>query len=68
MTNAFCSEVTPREPVDDAVHGVDIATGKYEVIKGEGDLPEARVGHTASVVNGEILVFAGVSFPPEPPC
>ena len=55
------SEIKPREPVSNTVHCIDIKTGEYNEIKGTGDLPQARVGHTAATINGEIYVFGGVS-------
>ena len=30
-------------------------------LRGTGDIPQARVGHTAATVNGEIYIFGGVS-------
>jgi hypothetical protein len=55
------SEIKPREPVSNTVHRIDIKTGEYNEIKGTGDIPQARVGHTAATIDGEIYVFGGVS-------
>lgn len=54
-------EIKPREPVSNSVHVIDLKDGRYEEIAGSGEVPEARVGHTAAVVNGEIYIFGGVS-------
>jgi len=66
VTPTFCSaltrsEINPREPVDGAVHCVDLETGAYERIEGKGDVPQSRVGHVAGAINGTIYVFGGVS-------
>jgi uncharacterized protein YcsI (UPF0317 family) len=55
------SEIKPREPVSSTVHCIDIKTGDYNEIKGTGDIPQPRVGHTAATIDGEIYVFGGVS-------
>jgi N-acetylneuraminic acid mutarotase len=54
------SEIKPREPVSSSVHCIDLKTGDYEEIEGRGEIPQARVGHTAATVNGEIYIFGGV--------
>jgi N-acetylneuraminic acid mutarotase len=54
------SEIKPREPVSNSVHVIDLKTGQYEEVSGSGDVPQARVGHTAAVVDSEIYVFGGV--------
>lgn len=54
-------EIKPREPVSNSVHCIDIRSGEYKEITGTGDVPQARVGHTAATLDGEIYVFGGVS-------
>jgi len=54
-------EIKPREPVSNSVHRIDLKTGDYKEIEGKGEAPQARVGHTAATVNGEIYIFGGVS-------
>lgn len=55
------SEVNPREPVDGHVHRIDLKTGQYDQIEGQGDVPDPRVGHTAVTIGGCFYVFGGVS-------
>jgi hypothetical protein len=54
------SEINPRQPVDSAIHVIDLKTGLYERVEGEGEVPQARVGHVAGVINNEIYIFGGV--------
>jgi hypothetical protein len=56
------SEINPRQPVDGAVHQVDLVIGAYERIEGQGDVPQSRVGHVVGVINSNIYVFGGVSY------
>lgn len=55
----FGGEIRPREPVDNALHVVDIKSGAYEAINAP-NAPPARVGHVAGVIAGSIYVFGGV--------
>ena len=54
-------EIQPRQPVDSAVHRININTGEYEAVQGGGEVPDPRVGHTAATVGDDIYVFGGVS-------
>lgn len=51
------SEIEPRKPVDNRLHVVDVQSGEYEAVQGEGDVPEARVGHTGVAVGDNIYIF-----------
>ena len=64
----FGGEIRPREPVDNVMHiytlpALDGGEADYQDIpakanKGE-DVPPARVGHTAAVVQDRIYIFGG---------
>ena len=65
----FGGEISPRQPVDNAMHIVtlpstELTEADYQEIpakssSSDGEVPAARVGHTASVIGGEIYVFGG---------
>lgn len=67
----FGGEVAPRQPVDNAMHVIILPTGDltvaeadYTVIEARpviagGEVPPARVGHTASVLGNRILIHGG---------
>lgn len=65
----FGGEVRPREPVDNAVHiyilpASGVAEADYKSVaarprKNGGEVPAARVGHTAAVVADRIYIFGG---------
>lgn len=61
MCGLTSREVNPREPVDGSVHRIDLASGAYTELRGQGDVPDPRVGHTAAAIGGAIYVFGGVS-------
>jgi len=55
----FGGEIEPRKPVDNAMHVIDLESGKYTVLTPEGKAPAARVGHTSAVIGSIIYVFGG---------
>ncbi|ORY27072.1 hypothetical protein BCR39DRAFT_539103 [Naematelia encephala] len=55
----FGGEIKPRQPVDNALHVIDLSTGVYNKVQGAGDVPDSRVGHTGVVLGEEIYVFGG---------
>jgi len=65
----FGGEIAPREPVDNAMHVLDLALPGsasciYETIKAKGvdassEIPQARVGHSSANIGKNIYVFGG---------
>lgn len=65
----FGGEITPRKPVDNDMHIVTLPStalteADYQSIparpeKAEGQVPIARVGHTASIIDKSIFIFGG---------
>ncbi|PQE07271.1 kelch domain-containing protein [Rutstroemia sp. NJR-2017a BVV2] len=65
----FGGEINPREPVDNDMHVITLPSGTvtsadYRAIPAKsetagGEVPEKRVGHTASVIGERIFYFGG---------
>lgn len=64
----FGGEITPHQPVDNAMHIVTLpsstASSDYREIPAkadvsDGEVPQARVGHTAAVIGERIFVYGG---------
>ena len=65
----FGGEIRPREPVDNDMHVFSLPSSSVSVTDYErvpvkagtdtGDLPAARVGHTAATIQDRIYVFGG---------
>ncbi|WWD03412.1 hypothetical protein V865_001464 [Kwoniella europaea PYCC6329] len=55
----YGGEINPREPVDGAVHLIDLSTGAYQKLAAFGQIPEPRVGHAAGAIDGRIYIFGG---------
>jgi hypothetical protein len=65
----FGGEISPREPVDNAMHIVTlpqdaVSPADYRSLPAKpeitgGDVPEKRVGHTAGVIGERIFIFGG---------
>ncbi|KAI4146129.1 MAG: hypothetical protein L6R39_003574 [Caloplaca ligustica] len=63
----FGGEEEPRQPVDNDMHILTLPSSTvnevdYKVVKGStenGDVPAARVGHTAAVIGNRIYVYGG---------
>ncbi|KAE9406216.1 galactose oxidase [Gymnopus androsaceus JB14] len=63
----FGGEIVPREPVDNAMHVVALPFStsypKYSQLDARPDagteVPQARVGHSAAVIDRKIFVFGG---------
>ena len=65
----FGGEEQPRKPVDNQMHIFTLPSSGHDVVDYQsiqaraaaenGDVPNPRVGHTATVVNGRIYVFGG---------
>ncbi|TVY60813.1 Nitrile-specifier protein, partial [Lachnellula suecica] len=63
----FGGEISPREPIDNAMHILTLPSGSvseadYRSIPASSttnEVPEKRVGHTAAVIGERIFVFGG---------
>jgi len=55
----FGGESGPRQPIDDTVHLLELASGEWSSAAAASPAPAARVGHAAASVSNRFYIFGG---------